>query len=196
MTTSWMIRSSHYVLMIRSIDCTMPSRSVVPKGVPVYDGKYIHTVCSEIYLRYFLNTFLRFNLLDAKDKNKKLVGAKIVTFQSKKWCILRSDVPDDKQKLNETMDYACEHADCSAFADGGLCSGLGECEMVSYAFNSFFQMSNQSKESCDFDGLATQVEQDPPKDQCKFNIQIKPNVHEHIDSDSPALHHFHFHHHI
>ncbi|MFS8010515.1 hypothetical protein Hanom_Chr14g01298011 [Helianthus anomalus] len=36
---------------------------VVPKGVPVYDGKYIHTVCSEIYLRYFLNTFLRFNLL-------------------------------------------------------------------------------------------------------------------------------------
>ncbi|KAM0053117.1 putative glucan endo-1,3-beta-D-glucosidase [Helianthus debilis subsp. tardiflorus] len=124
--------------------------------------------------------------LDAKDKNKKLVGAKNVTFQSKKWCILRSDVPHDKQKLNETMDYACEHADCSAFADGGSCSGLGECEMASYAFNSFFQMSNQSKDSCDFDGLATQVDKDPSKDQCKFNIQIKPNGHEHIDSDSPA----------
>ncbi|KAJ0495119.1 hypothetical protein HanIR_Chr12g0605321 [Helianthus annuus] len=36
---------------------------VVSKGVPVYDERYIHTVCSEIYFRYFLNTFLRFNLL-------------------------------------------------------------------------------------------------------------------------------------
>ncbi|MFS7918681.1 putative glucan endo-1,3-beta-D-glucosidase [Helianthus anomalus] len=129
---------------------------VVPKGVPVYDGKYIHTY------RVLGNLFER------------------------------SDVPHDKQKLNETMDYACEHADCSAFADGGLCSGLGECEMASYAFNSFFQMSNQSKESCDFEGLATQVDKDPSKDQRKFNIQIKPNGHEHIDSDSPALSPFSF----
>ncbi|KAJ0455480.1 hypothetical protein HanIR_Chr15g0751661 [Helianthus annuus] len=36
---------------------------VVQKGVPVYHRKYKHKACSEIYLRYFLNTFLRFSLL-------------------------------------------------------------------------------------------------------------------------------------
>ncbi|XP_076923090.1 glucan endo-1,3-beta-glucosidase 8-like [Bidens hawaiensis] len=121
-------------------------------------------------------------------ENKTLVGVKDVKFQPKKWCVLRTDVPHDGKKLNESTSYACDRADCSALADGGSCTALSDCEKASYAFNSYFQASNQSRASCDFGGLATQTDQDPSKDQCKFNIQIKSYGEEpsNLDSEAPA----------
>ncbi|KAK9058678.1 hypothetical protein SSX86_023520 [Deinandra increscens subsp. villosa] len=123
--------------------------------------------------------------LGGKD-NKTLVGAKNVKYQSKKWCILKPHEAHDIHKQNDGMKYACDRADCTAFADGGSCSGLIDCDKASYAFNSFFQVSNQSKASCDFGGLATQVDEDPSKGQCKFNIQIKPYDPSKPDSDSDS----------
>lgn len=124
--------------------------------------------------------------LGGKDKNKTLVGAKHVKYQSKKWCVLKPNASHDKKKLNESMTYACDRADCSAFADGGSCSGLDDADKTSYALNSFFQVANQSKSSCDFGGLATQVDKDPSKDHCKFNIQIKPYEPPESDSDTDS----------
>ncbi|KAI3826352.1 hypothetical protein L1987_00399 [Smallanthus sonchifolius] len=128
----------------------------------------------------------KFNMsLGGKD-NKTLVGAKNVKFQPKKWCILKPHETHDEKQLNESMVYACDRADCTAFADGGSCSWLAHCEKTSYALNSFFQVSNQSKASCDFGGLATEVDEDPSKDQCKFNIQIMAYGQSGSDSESPS----------
>ncbi|KAL8204805.1 hypothetical protein R6Q57_010428 [Mikania cordata] len=91
----------------------------------------------------------------ARNENKTLVGAKNVKYKSKRWCILKTNEFHDKQKQNESMIYACDRADCSALVDGGSCNVLSDCEKASYAFNSFFQMSNQSNASCDFGRLAT-----------------------------------------
>nr|XP_043612355.1 glucan endo-1,3-beta-glucosidase 8-like [Erigeron canadensis] len=121
--------------------------------------------------------------LAGKDNNKTLVGAKNVGYQSTKWCILKEHESHDKKKLNESMTYACDRADCSAFADGGSCSGLHDADKTSYAINTFFQVANQSKASCDFGGIATEVQKDPSTGHCKFNIQIKPYDH-HEDSES------------
>lgn len=109
-----------------------------------------------------------------KFKNATFVGAKDVKYQSKKWCILKDDASFDKLKLTQNMLYACEIADCSAFAEGGSCSGLDDVGKLSYALNAFFQVANQSDDSCEFGGIATQVDKDPSTDLCKFNIQIKP----------------------
>lgn len=113
-------------------------------------------------------------LLAEKDENKTLIGAKNVKYQSKKWCVIKPHESHDKKRLTESMVYACDRADCSAFADGGSCSGLHDADKASYAINSFFQVANQCKASCDFGGLATQVDEDPSMDHCQFNIQIKP----------------------
>lgn len=124
--------------------------------------------------------------LGGKEKSKTLVGAANVKYQPKKWCIVKPHESHNQQKLNESMKYACDHADCTAFADGGSCSDLADCEKTSYAMNSFFQVSNQSKASCDFGGLATQVDEDPSTSHCKFNIQIKHQLDSSSDSESPS----------
>ncbi|CAH1435073.1 unnamed protein product [Lactuca virosa] len=117
----------------------------------------------------------KFNMsLNGKDENNTLVGVKDVEYQSKKWCVLKAQKSLDKHKLHESLLYACDNADCSAFAEGGSCSGLSSPDKTSYALNAYFQASNQTKDSCDFGGLATEVETDPSKGYCKFNIQIVP----------------------
>ncbi|KAJ9559002.1 hypothetical protein OSB04_013616 [Centaurea solstitialis] len=120
--------------------------------------------------------------LSGKDKNKTLVGAKDVEYQPKKWCVVNPDATSDEQKLNESALYACDRADCTAASHGGSCGGLHDTDKIAYAFNAFFQVSNQSKASCYFGGLATEVDKDPSKGSCKFNIQIKPYE---PDSTSP-----------
>ncbi|KAI3511942.1 hypothetical protein L1887_19103 [Cichorium endivia] len=117
----------------------------------------------------------KFNMsLNGKDDNKTLIGVKDVEYQSKKWCVLKGQKSLDKHKLHESLVYACDNADCSAFADGGSCGGLSHPDKTSYALNAYFQVSNQSKDSCDFGGLAVEVDTDPSKGNCTFHIQIVP----------------------
>jgi hypothetical protein len=78
------------------------------------------------------------------------------------WCVCRSDA--NETALQETLDYACgQGADCTPVATGGSChspdSVVAHC---SYAANSYYQRSSQSKgATCDFGGTATLTNTDP-----------------------------------
>ena len=106
-------------------------------------------------------------------EDKMPIEAKGVRYQDRKWCVLR---PFDKSLnmsyLPGSLSYACALGDCTSLGAGCSCANLNESGNASYAFNSYFQMNDQSVEACDFKGLATIVTDDPSNGSCFFPIQI------------------------
>ncbi|KAE8680698.1 Glucan endo-1,3-beta-glucosidase 8 [Hibiscus syriacus] len=110
--------------------------------------------------------------LSGKGQNKSLVGGKNVPYMQKQWCVYNEDAPDQKD-LKVKVAWACNNTDCTTLVAGASCSGMGIETNASVAFNMYYQMSNQIKAACDFQGMAKIVKQDPSNGTCKFPIMIK-----------------------
>ncbi|KAL2342978.1 hypothetical protein Fmac_004263 [Flemingia macrophylla] len=104
-------------------------------------------------------------------QEKTPIAAKGVRYQEHKWCVLKKDA--DNSKLSDSMGYACTNGDCTSLGYGCSCANLDKTGNVSYAFNQYFQMNDQSVDACDFEGLATIVTNDPSEDNCTFPIAIE-----------------------
>ncbi|CAK9320294.1 unnamed protein product [Citrullus colocynthis] len=109
--------------------------------------------------------------LSGKGNDKMLVEAKGVQYLERKWCILKENV----KELNEVasqVDYACGHSDCTSLVYGSSCNNLDRRGNMSYAFNMYFQMQDQSVEACVFGGSAQIVTKNASVGSCLFPIQI------------------------
>ncbi|KAJ1291238.1 hypothetical protein BS78_02G302000 [Paspalum vaginatum] len=81
------------------------------------------------------------------------------------WCV--ADASADEDLLEEEMGYACDSADCSAIEPGGECFDPDTIVAhASYAFNSYYQCNDRASGSCDFDGAACVVYQQPKFGNC------------------------------
>ncbi|GAB2231998.1 hypothetical protein Drorol1_Dr00011018 [Drosera rotundifolia] len=109
--------------------------------------------------------------LSGKDQGKMLVAANGVQYMESKWCVYdptggsEGDVP-------ASLDYACSMADCTPLGYGGTCNNLDFKGNVSYAFNIFFQMNQQSVEACQFKGLGKIVTENASTSTCLFPIEV------------------------
>ncbi|XP_050380348.1 glucan endo-1,3-beta-glucosidase 8-like [Argentina anserina] len=113
--------------------------------------------------------------LSGKGQNQMLKPVKGVEMLDKQWCVLNSDVKNLSKAMKE-KDYACSNADCTSIKNGSSCSWLEPSEQISYAFNSFFQLRDQSVIACNFNGMGTKVTEDPSKGDCLFPIQIESSA--------------------
>ena len=53
---------------------------------------------------------------------------------------------------------------------GGSCNHIGSLEYISYSFNNYYQLHNQSDDSCNFDGLGMITTVDPSIGDCRFLV--------------------------
>ncbi|EFJ07773.1 hypothetical protein SELMODRAFT_236210 [Selaginella moellendorffii] len=88
-----------------------------------------------------------------------------------KWCVLNPDA--DVTLVGQNMEYACSFADCTPLMYGGSCNEIGGDGNASFAFNSYFQINQQERHSCHFDGLGTITKVDPSLGSCVFRIGIQ-----------------------
>ncbi|OMO55885.1 Glycoside hydrolase, family 17 [Corchorus capsularis] len=123
--------------------------------------------------------------LSGKGQNKMLVGAKNVPYLAKQWCVHNKEA-SNQQDLPEKVGYACNNTDCTSIAEGASCGGISADMNASVAFNMYYQMQDQNKKACDFQGLAKITTNDPSTGNCHFPIMIKKYV--------PSSHSHHGHH--
>ncbi|KAH0940981.1 hypothetical protein HID58_000618 [Brassica napus] len=102
-----------------------------------------------------------------------LVPAKGVRHMAKKWCVLAASANLQDPQLGPSVSYACDHADCTSLGYGSSCGSLNLAQNVSYAFNSYYQVSDQLDSACKFPGLSVITTNDPSVGSCKFKIMIK-----------------------
>ncbi|KAJ1439980.1 X8 domain [Sesbania bispinosa] len=106
---------------------------------------------------------------------KKLVAAKGVKYQKKQWCVLSPKANIDDHKMEENWKIACgASTGCTSVSNGSSCEGMDNRTRASYAFNAFYQVTNQNKDGCKFNGLSIITDQDPspPNGACKFDIAL------------------------
>ncbi|CAI5990377.1 unnamed protein product [Closterium sp. NIES-64] len=81
-------------------------------------------------------------------KNVTLKNATGIVLYPGRWCVAKEDA--DPQKLAEAVTYACgdtKPSDCTPAQVGGSCYFNGSTSKVAtYAFNSYFQLNNQSEQ--------------------------------------------------
>ncbi|KAF8053436.1 hypothetical protein N665_1415s0012 [Sinapis alba] len=102
-----------------------------------------------------------------------LIPAKGVRYMGKKWCVLAPSANLQNPQLGPSVSYACDHADCTSLGYGSSCGNLNLAQNVSYAFNSYYQVSDQLDSACKFPGLSMVTTSDPSVGSCKFKIMIK-----------------------
>ncbi|XP_009379327.2 glucan endo-1,3-beta-D-glucosidase [Pyrus x bretschneideri] len=87
----------------------------------------------------------------------------------KLWCVAKPTVPSDT--LQVAMDYACGDgdADCKEIMPDGNCYNPDSVVAhASYAFNSYWQKNKRTGGTCNFDGTAMLINNDPSYLQCRF----------------------------
>ncbi|PNX72227.1 glucan endo-1,3-beta-glucosidase 8-like protein, partial [Trifolium pratense] len=89
--------------------------------------------------------------LSGKGQDKWLIGAKGVRYLDRKWCVLSQDVKNLSAAYG-SLSFACEAGDCTSLCYGCSCGNLDVPGNISYAYNQFFQMNQQSVEACNFEG--------------------------------------------
>uniref|UniRef100_A0A0E0D456 glucan endo-1,3-beta-D-glucosidase n=1 Tax=Oryza meridionalis TaxID=40149 RepID=A0A0E0D456_9ORYZ len=115
--------------------------------------------------------------LSGQGRDTALVAARGVAYLPRAWCVLNpSATPDAMSRIGDNVNYACTYADCTSLGYGSTCNGMDAAGNASYAFNAYFQVQNQVEESCGFQGLAVQTQQDPSTNACNFTIQIEPSA--------------------
>ncbi|XP_074592391.1 glucan endo-1,3-beta-glucosidase 9 [Curcuma longa] len=117
--------------------------------------------------------------VDLGQGSKALVNAHDVEYLAQKWCVVNNN--KDMSNISGSVSQACSNADCSALSAGGSCSGIGWPGNASYAFNSFFQLHDQSADSCDFGGLGLITTVDPSVGDCLYTVAVH-------SSHSPSIH--------
>ncbi|XP_057437679.1 glucan endo-1,3-beta-glucosidase 8-like [Lotus japonicus] len=109
--------------------------------------------------------------LSGQGQNKLLIGAQNVKYLEPKWCMFNPDAKD-LSKLADNINYACTFADCTALGYGSSCNHLDANGNASYAFNSYFQVQNQDRMACNFQGLAKLTTDNISTPSCNFIVQI------------------------
>nr|GMC81889.1 glucan endo-1,3-beta-glucosidase 8-like [Ipomoea batatas] len=130
-------------------------------------------------LGYDGQTKFDLDLSGGNGKKKIMTGVPEIEYLPKKWCAMKSNVKLTNLKSN--TEYACDRADCTTMSDESSCNGLSDTEKVSYTFNAYFQVQDQAKGSCDFQGLAEVTTKNLSTASCSFNIGIK------LPAGSPAV---------
>ncbi|XP_061338158.1 glucan endo-1,3-beta-glucosidase 5-like [Gastrolobium bilobum] len=105
----------------------------------------------------------------------KLVPSKGVKYMKKQWCVLSPKARLDDPKMNENWKIACgASTGCTSVTNGSACEWMDNRTKASYAFNAFYQVTNQNKDGCKFNGLSIITEKDPspPNATCKFDIAL------------------------
>ncbi|KAK9713309.1 hypothetical protein RND81_06G018600 [Saponaria officinalis] len=110
--------------------------------------------------------------LTGKGNDKMLIGAKGVQYMESKWCIFNQEAKD-QDKIGSAMSYACSRADCTPLDYGSSCNHLDPMGNISYAFNMYFQMNEQSVEACQFEGLAMITTTNASQNGCLFPIELQ-----------------------
>nr|GLL30966.1 glucan endo-1,3-beta-glucosidase 8-like [Ipomoea trifida] len=82
-----------------------------------------------------------------------------------RWCVFNGDTAN-MTKVNEQLQLACTFSDCSSLSPSSSCSNLNLTSNVSYAFNMFYQTSNQDQKNggCYFAGLGALTTLNPSVD--------------------------------
>ncbi|KAL0535984.1 hypothetical protein IC582_024915 [Cucumis melo] len=106
-----------------------------------------------------------------KDNDKMLVAAKGVQYLEHKWCVVKNSVKD-LRTISSQVDYACSMSDCTTLGYGSSCNNLNAKGNISYAYNMYFQMQDQSVEACVFGDSAEIVTKNASVGNCLFPIQI------------------------
>lgn len=103
-----------------------------------------------------------------------LVPARDVRHMGKRWCVLAPSANLEDPQLGPSVGYACDHADCTSLGYGSSCGGMDLAGNVSYAFNSYYQVSDQVESACKFPGgLSMITTRDPSFGSCRFKVMIK-----------------------
>lgn len=106
---------------------------------------------------------------------KELVNAHNVDYLPSKWCVLRNN-NDDLSNITAVFEETCSKADCTALSRGGSCYGIQWPGNISYAFNSYYQMHDQSGDGCYFGGLGLITTVDPSVGNCRFSVAIQTSL--------------------
>ncbi|XP_021758964.1 glucan endo-1,3-beta-glucosidase 8-like [Chenopodium quinoa] len=109
--------------------------------------------------------------LNGKGNDKMPIGAKGVQYMESKWCIFNTDAKN-QDKIVGSVEYACSRSDCTSLGYGSSCNDLDANGNISYAFNMYFQLNDQSVEACQFDGLATITSTNASQQGCLFPIEV------------------------
>ncbi|KAK2664578.1 hypothetical protein Ddye_003152 [Dipteronia dyeriana] len=109
-----------------------------------------------------------------KGQNKMPIAAKNVSYMQQKWCVFDTSIVNHTGSwtVQKQLEVACRDGDCSSLTPGSSCSGMSNISRVSYAFNMYYQIRNQKKSACDFEGLAMIVDKNASQGQCLFPIMI------------------------
>lgn len=106
--------------------------------------------------------------IDIGQGSKGLVNAENVQYLSSRWCVANDN--HDLTNVSRHVQQVCSTSDCTALFAGGSCNHIGSPENISYAFNSYYQLHNQSDDSCNFDGLGMITTVDPSIGDCRFLV--------------------------
>lgn len=112
--------------------------------------------------------------LTGQGQNKFLIGAQNVKYLSPTWCMVNPDAKD-LSKLADNLNFACAYGDCTALGYGSSCNNLDAIGNASYAFNMYYQVQNQNRQACNFQGLAKLTTDNISTPTCNFTIQIAPS---------------------
>ncbi|GKU92513.1 hypothetical protein SLEP1_g6227 [Rubroshorea leprosula] len=76
------------------------------------------------------------------------------------WCVAKPEASDDL--LQQNIDFACNHVDCSPIQEGGFCYiPVTLINHASFAMNLYFKTTGGNKSSCDFRRTGLTVTSDP-----------------------------------
>ncbi|KAJ3686572.1 hypothetical protein LUZ61_015736 [Rhynchospora tenuis] len=109
--------------------------------------------------------------LSGQGNNKYLIAAKGIQYLPAQWCVFNNEAKN-LSTLSADINYACSLGDCTSLGYGSSCNNLNSEGNISYAFNMYFQMSDQDVRACDFRGLAKIVDRNASQNGCLFPVQI------------------------
>ncbi|OMP02550.1 hypothetical protein CCACVL1_02763 [Corchorus capsularis] len=86
---------------------------------------------------------------------------------SETWCVAKPGTSDEL--LQQDIDFACNHVDCSPTHVGGACFyPTNLINHASYAMNLCYQTTDRKNSSCDFRGTGLLVSVDPSYGNCSY----------------------------
>lgn len=106
------------------------------------------------------------------NSRNSLVAASNVRYLARQWCVMSPSANPEDSQVAGSVSYACSHADCTSLGYGTSCGNLDARGNISYAFNSYYQQTNQLASACNFSNLAVVTTTDPSVGDCKFIVMI------------------------